>query len=134
MIMDTWGTRGTRVGDNEAVELLGMPADSQWVLYAPYVFDRTLIHEQFAFELSRQMGHYAPRFREVEVYLNERTGFVSDSHYAGVYVLIEFPKQAAHRIAVDELNPSISTLARLITTIRGKTELYSVKPIIATWL
>ena len=108
MIMDTWGTRGTRVGDNEAVELLGMPADSQWVLYAPYVFDRTLIHEQFAFELSRQMGHYAPRFREVEVYLNERTGFVSDSHYAGVYVLIEFPKQAAHRIAVDELNPSIT--------------------------
>lgn len=87
------------------VELLGMPAESDWVLYAPNNFDPVLIHNPFVHQLSREMNRYSPRTRFVEVYLNRSTGAVSSTHYVGIYVLEEKIKITSDRVAIDRLEP-----------------------------
>jgi hypothetical protein len=57
-----------------------LPADGDWVLYAPYN-DRTLMRNVLAYETARSLGRYAPRTRFVELHLNRR--------YHGIYVLTE---------------------------------------------
>jgi CotH kinase protein len=82
-----------REGDNRDVALLGMPADDDWVLYAPYN-DKALMRNVLAYETARGMGRYAARTRFVEVRL--------DGRYHGVYVLMEKPKLQKDRIDVAE--------------------------------
>ena len=91
-------------GDSADVPLLGMPADSDWVLYAPYP-DKTLLRDVLAYELSNQLGHYASRTRFVEVFVNDTTNGLTRAHYAGVYVLEEKVKIAPHRVALPKLSP-----------------------------
>jgi hypothetical protein len=100
-------------GDEQAVSLLGLPADSDWVLYAPYP-DRTLMRDVLAYELSNRLGRYASRTRFVEVFLHDTTNHLARAHYAGVYVLEEKIKVAPHRVALrklskkDEAEPEIT--------------------------
>src|SRR5438876_5309709 len=56
-------------GDPNAVSILGFPAESDWVLYAPYP-DKTLMRDVLAYELHGKMGHWTPRTRFVEVFVN----------------------------------------------------------------
>ena len=46
-------------GNDRDVSLLGMPEESDWVLYAPYNFDRALMRNPLVYELSRSIGRYA---------------------------------------------------------------------------
>ncbi|HEX2748016.1 MAG TPA: CotH kinase family protein, partial [Verrucomicrobiales bacterium] len=85
--------------------LLGLPADSDWILTAPYEYDRSLIRNPLMYDLSRQAGRYAPRTRQVELYINTDGGAVSAADYFGVYTLTEKIKRSADRIDVTELNP-----------------------------
>lgn len=82
---------------------LGLPADSDWILYAPNNFEPILIHNPFAFELSREMGRYAPRTRFVEVYVQLGTGPLERTSYAGIYVLMEKIKRGKDRVDIDRL-------------------------------
>jgi hypothetical protein len=82
-----------RNGDNRDVSLLGMPADDDWVLYAPYN-DKTLMRNVLAYDTARRLGRYASRTRFVEVALNGR--------YHGVYVLMEKLKLQKDRIDLPE--------------------------------
>jgi hypothetical protein len=91
-------------GDGQDVSLLGLPPDSDWVLYAPYP-DRTLLRDVLAYETSRRLGHYASRTRFVEVFLHDTTNQLTRAHYAGVYVLEEKIKIAPHRVALRKLSP-----------------------------
>ena len=50
--------------------LLGMPAESDWVLYGPYS-DKSLLRNALTFELSRRMGRYAPRTIAVELFVRQ---------------------------------------------------------------
>ena len=68
----------TPEGKADNVELLGMPADNDWVLLAPFN-DISMMRDPFAFDLWNEMGHWAPRNRYCEV--------VMDGHYIGVYIL-----------------------------------------------
>ncbi|MCB1125940.1 MAG: lamin tail domain-containing protein, partial [Verrucomicrobiae bacterium] len=52
------------------VPLLGLPAESDWVLNGPYT-DKSLLNNFLAFELHEQMGHYAVRRRFVEVFIDQ---------------------------------------------------------------
>ena len=88
----------------EKVSLLGFPKDSDWVLYAPYS-DKTLIRDVLAYELSNQMGHYAPRTRLVEAFVNSSGDRLSRSDYVGVYVLVEKIKRGKKRVNIQELGP-----------------------------
>ena len=85
------------------VPLLGMPADHDWILYAPYS-DMSLMRDVLAYELSSQLGHYASRTRFVEVFLNDTTNAVALTNYVGVYVLEEKIKIAPQRVALHKLS------------------------------
>ena len=86
------------------VPLLGLPPGSDWVLYAPYE-DKTLMRDVLAYELTRQMGHYAPRTRYVELFIQNAPSPLSMRDYAGVYVLIEKIKRGKDRVNVAKLEP-----------------------------
>ncbi|HNQ90952.1 MAG TPA: CotH kinase family protein, partial [Verrucomicrobiota bacterium] len=87
------------------VEVLGLPADSDWVLYAPNNFEPVMIHNPFIHQLSRDMGRYSSRTRFVELYYNRTTGPLQSNMYAGVYVLEEKVKISPDRVDLDELEP-----------------------------
>lgn len=91
-------------GEDLDREVLGMPADSDWILYAPYNFDRALIRNAFMYEVSNQIGMYAVRTRFCEVYVNSRRGRnLTETSYLGVYVLMEKIKRGSDRVPVEKL-------------------------------
>ena len=83
-------------GENSNVEILGMPAENDWVLYAPWQ-DKTMIRNVLTYQLSNEMGRYASRSRHVELYLNDE--------YRGIYVLMEKIKRDGNRVDISKLNP-----------------------------
>lgn len=85
------------------VPLLGMPADSDWILNAPY-FDRSLMRNQFIYHFWGQLGYYTPGTRYVEVFLNpDSSQPFTMEHYQGVYVLTEKIKRSPDRMDVTRL-------------------------------
>lgn len=86
------------------VPLLGLPSDSEWVLYAPYP-DKTLMRDVLAYELSNKMGRYAPRTKFVELFVSRSGEKLSARSYCGVYVLEEKIKRAKHRVNIQKLGP-----------------------------
>lgn len=94
---------------NRDLSPLGLPEESDWILYAPNNFEPVLIHNPFIFRLSEQIGRYAPRTRFVEVYVQTGQGGVASSHYAGIYVLMEKIKRGPDRVAMAPLEPEHTT-------------------------
>jgi len=84
---------------------LGLPEESDWVLYTPYTFDRALVRNTFVYELFTRMGNYAVRTRFVELFYNTDGGQVSMADYGGLYVLMEEVKRDADRVDFEELSP-----------------------------
>ncbi|MFO1499841.1 MAG: CotH kinase family protein [Verrucomicrobiota bacterium] len=91
-------------GQPLSTPLLGMPKDSDWVLYAPYS-DKTLMRDVLAYELSNKLGRYAARTRFVEVFLVRNNGKLSKRDYVGVYVLEEKIKRSPDRVRIQKLTP-----------------------------
>ncbi|MBG0860773.1 MAG: CotH kinase family protein [Bacteroidales bacterium] len=83
-------------GANLDTALLGMPSENDWILLANYN-DKTFLRNFLAFELFRQMGHYAPRSRFCEVVVN--------NDYQGIYLLTEKIKVDKNRVDIAKLNP-----------------------------
>ena len=88
---------------DDPVSILGFPADTDWILYAPYP-DKTLMRDVLAYELSNQLGHYASRTKFVEVFLNDGAHKLNRTNYAGVYVLEEKVKRSDKRVAIHKLS------------------------------
>jgi hypothetical protein len=84
-------------GKDVAASLLGMPAHSDWVLLAPYN-DVSAVRDPLAFQLWRDMGHWAPRTRMVELTLN--------GDYRGIYILSEAIKRDSMRVDIAKLKKS----------------------------
>ncbi len=93
--------------------LLGMPANGDWILYAPYYFDEALIRNPLAFSVSETLGRYAPRSRFVEVFLADQGQPIRESDYQGVYVLMEEIERAPDRVNITELLPTDVALPEL---------------------
>jgi len=89
------------LGNELNVPLLGMPAESDWVLGANYL-DKTLIRNALTLDLYRSMGHYSSRYKNVELFLN--------NEYQGVYALMEKPKRNINRVNIAKLDPTDNTL------------------------
>ncbi|MFW6154449.1 MAG: lamin tail domain-containing protein [Planctomycetota bacterium] len=91
--------------------LFGMPAESDWVLHAPYS-DKTLMRNYLTYKWFGQMDHYATRTRFCEVFLNDDgDSSVSMVDYVGVYILIESIKGDEDRVDIktlpdDPISPS----------------------------
>ncbi|MDG1891581.1 MAG: CotH kinase family protein [Verrucomicrobiota bacterium] len=90
---------------NKNIAPLGMPSESDWVLWGPYNFDLTLMHNPFIYELSNQIGRQASRTRFVEVFLNTNGGAVNSSDYYGVYAFMEKISRDEDRVNVERLFP-----------------------------
>lgn len=101
--------------------VLGMPEDSEWVLYAPNEFDAALIHNPFTMELSRQMPFAAPQTRFVEVYLN-KGGLVRSNDWFGLYVLMQKPGLAKGRIDLPKARPEDTTPPEVTGSYLFKTD------------
>lgn len=86
-------TRASDLSDID-VSLLGMPEENDWVLYAPYT-DKTMIRDVLTYTLDASLGHWSPRCRYVELFLN--------GNYQGVYVLIEKIKRNKNRVDIAKL-------------------------------
>ncbi|MEY2410474.1 MAG: hypothetical protein QOF48_3144 [Verrucomicrobiota bacterium] len=89
-------------GDKVKFSPAGLPAESDWVLYAPYA-DKTLMRDVLAYELSNQMGRYAPRTRFVEVFVARPNSRLAYRDYMGVYVLVEKIKRSKERVNIAKL-------------------------------
>lgn len=98
---------------HEGVEIpmLGMPAEEDWILGAPYV-DRSLMRDALGFDMYRDMGRWAPRMSFIELFVmeNDGTSDVSyDRHYKGIYLLKEKIKRGSDRVAVSKMDPANAT-------------------------
>lgn len=89
---------------DQSIEWLGLPDEADWVFYAPYT-DKTLMRNALVYQLSREMGRYAPNTRFVEMYLKHGTGEMSSRDYLGVYVVTEKIKRDRNRVDIDPLEP-----------------------------
>ncbi len=92
--------------DDEALEILGMPASSDWVLYGALDYDPALIRNDFMYALSNRIGRYAVRTQFCEVFSNPRGGRTSMAHYMGVYSFMERIKLGPERVDVEPLGPA----------------------------
>ena len=106
MTFETWGKTGTNKNDDEGVNFLGLGSDADWVLHAPFSFDRAKIRNQLAFELTNQIGDWAANYRHVEVYLDgvrgAGDGVITSEDYVGVYALLEKIEQDGTRLDIAE--------------------------------
>ncbi len=87
------------------VSLLGMPAESDWILSWDGI-DYSMMKNEIAFKWFRDMGHYAPRQRYVEVYLNTGGGNITSSDYLGLFMLREKIKRSDDRVDIARLDAS----------------------------
>lgn len=97
---------------DKSASILGMPAESDWVLYAPYS-EKALMQNALAMQWANETGHYASRTRYVEVYLNQTsttTAIDYTGDYLGVYILMEKIKVDSNRVDIAALNPTDTTL------------------------
>ncbi|MBL0071309.1 MAG: CotH kinase family protein [Bacteroidetes bacterium] len=87
---------------NEEVDtmLLGMPAESDWILYAPYN-DKTCMRNVLAYDIANKTGHYASRTQFCELVIN--------NDYKGIYVLLEKIKRDSNRVDISKLVPADTT-------------------------
>jgi hypothetical protein len=88
---------------------LGLPGGADWAFYAPDSFEPVLIHNPLVFELSTEIGRYAPRTRLMEVYINTSGGPVTPADYNGIYVLMEKIERATNRVDINKLQPDDNT-------------------------
>lgn len=89
---ETWDVNGNTIDSS----LLGMPAESDWVLLANYN-DKSFARNILPFHLFDSMGHYATRTRLADVILN--------GEYQGIYLLGEKIKRGNERVDVNKLDP-----------------------------
>ena len=93
--------------EDRDISLLGLPEESDWILYGAYNFDHALMRNAFIYELSNQVGVYASRTKFCEMYINTGGGSMASSDYVGVYSLIEKIKRGPDRVDVERLTASM---------------------------
>jgi hypothetical protein len=84
-------------GQNMDVSLLGLPEESDWVLLSHFN-DKSLMRNQLAFNLFRDLGHWSSHLQPVELILN--------GQYQGIYGFGEKIKRDANRIDIAKLKPT----------------------------
>ena len=83
-------------GDDLDVSLLGMPEESDWVLYAPYT-DKSMLRNFITFYMGSKLETYCSRMAYCEVIVND--------DYKGVYILMEKIKKNENRVDIAKLKP-----------------------------
>jgi len=76
---------------NNNVSIFGMPSENDWILNG-LAFDPSLMRDYLTYNLSRQIGNYAPRTQYCEVVIN--------GDYKGLYVFLEKIKADTNRVNI----------------------------------
>ena len=96
---ETWGPSY----EDRAVGLLGLPADADWILAAPY-FDRSMMRNHLTFRWWEALGYESPRTEFFELFLDQDgDGRFTMADYQGVYVLTETIKRTNDRLDIASL-------------------------------
>lgn len=82
-------------GENNNVNLLGMPKENDWILHGPFS-DKSLIRNVLAFHLGNLTDRWAPRTRYCELFINDE--------YVGIYILMEKIKRDDDRVDIAKLD------------------------------
>lgn len=99
--------------EDKDMAVLGMPAESDWVLSESLHFDRSSVRNALAYGMSNSIGRYAPRTRFAEAFLVEGNGDVSAESFIGFYTVIEKVKRGKQRVNVKKLEPTDLTLPNM---------------------
>ena len=105
-------------GDDAA--LLGLPADDDWVLAAPYN-DKSLMRNVLAFRTARSIGRYAPHTRFVELVLN--------GDYRGIYALTQRIELGKGRVEVNEKGVSGGYILEMTSDNQSRGEAHFLPPV-----
>jgi hypothetical protein len=102
------------------VSLLGLPEESEWVLYAPFI-DYSLMRNVLGYKLHREIGNYSPRTKYFHLVIN--------NDYRGIYVLVERIKRGKNRVNIAKLNKNTTnkdsiTGGYIIKLDKGKGEVW----------
>lgn len=93
--------------DNEDKDaaILGMPAESDWVLHAPYT-DKAMMRNYLVYDRMRALNGKAAAMgvKFVEVFFNQDGGTLGEGDYRGVYLLVEKIKRGGDRVDIEKLN------------------------------
>lgn len=81
-------------GLNNNVSIFGMPVENDWVLHGPYS-DKTLLRNELAYYMGRQLTGYCPRTQLCELILNDI--------YQGVYLFTEKIKRDNDRVDISRM-------------------------------
>jgi hypothetical protein len=79
-------------GKDLARPVLGMPAESDWVLYAPCYFDKSCVRNALVYQLYREFdpARWGVRWKFAEVFI--------DGDYRGLYLVVEKIKRDKSRL------------------------------------
>ncbi len=100
--LETWKQNGD---DDRKVRPLGLPKESDWILYYPHPnYDRSMLNNTFIWALSGETGRYGTRFRFVDVFVNESGGSLRASDRRGVYAFAEKVARGNDRIDFEALS------------------------------
>jgi hypothetical protein len=97
--LETWNEANTDKDES----LLGLPAESDWVLGAPYA-DESLLRNALVLGLGSDLGLPTARTRFCEVFINTNGGSLESADYAGVYLLTESLKISKNRLDLAKVN------------------------------
>ena len=89
------------------VEVLGMPAHSDWVLYYPDTDsnkDPSMMFNTFMYQLSNEIGRYATQVTWVEAFVNTNGGDLSLADRRGMYAIFEKVSRGDGRLDFEKLN------------------------------
>lgn len=94
---------------DKAASVLGFPAESDWVLHAPYT-DKAMMRNFLVYDRMRALSGKAAAMgvKFVEVFFNQDGGTLTESEYRGVYVLVEKIKRDTDRVNIEKLNESMT--------------------------
>jgi len=96
-------------GADNNLEVLGMEADSTWVLNGPYL-DKTLMRNYMWYNLSGKIMDWAPDVRYCEVFINNK--------YQGVYVLMEQISVGEGRVEISKYDKRTKVSSYILSSDR----------------
>lgn len=85
------------LGNNLDTSLLGLPSENDWILFGPFA-DRSQLRNSIMYDLSRRMGHWAPRTVFCELIINDE--------FDGLYLFMESVKRDKNRVKIAKLEPA----------------------------
>ncbi len=89
--------------------ILGLASGSDWVVIGPWYYDPTYLHNAYVYEISRELGHWAPRTVLAEMFTNINGGKLDYLDYAGIYVFTEKIKSGSNRLDITSLGTGDTT-------------------------